>query len=140
MIACDNGHGECTRSLTSLGANINLQDNKGQSALMRLCNNSIYRARHDIFLNLLERGTDVNTQDQSRKTALMIASAREKVVFAAELLKRGAKLNMQDSEGNTALIIAFKAVGHDYNNSDLVELLIRKGADINLQNLKGKIC
>ena len=132
MHACDMGHIEYVQLLIKKEADIDLQGIDGLSALMILCHDHI--THPGIFRCLLERGANVNLQDQWRKTALMIASVKRNKAFVEELLEYEAQLDMQDSEGNTALILAFKI----RYNLNLVELLIRKGADMNLKNKEGQ--
>lgn len=53
--------------------------------------------------------------------------------FSNILLDQGANVNAQAHEGETALLIA----GMDFNNLDLVALLVERGADVNLSNVNG---
>ena len=55
------------------------------------------------------------------------------IVTAEELKELIDDANEQDSDGNTPLMYAAK-----YNNSSVVEALIKEGADVNAQNEDGK--
>ena len=51
--------------------------------------------------------------------------------MAELLLKYGAKVDEKDKDGNTPL---FKAVFFSGGNTDMINLLVRKGADPNSEN------
>ena len=101
---------------------------------MRLCNSGVYTTqRFEIFKFLLESGANVNLQDQSGKTALMIASKKGYIEFVKFLIKYSADTNVQDNEGSSAPMIACNE-----GNVTCVQSLIDKGADIDLQDKQGQ--
>jgi len=74
---------------------------------------------------LLESGADVNAQNAFHATALIWASGDP--VKSRILVERGADVNVRTQQGRTPLMGAAKRNG----NSDLVRLLLEKGADMN---------
>ncbi len=91
---------------------------------------------NEIIIALLEGGASVNMQDIDGKTPLhYVAEGLEKSKNAAlALIKYGANLNIQDEEGNTALHTAVGA-----GNIELIELLLKLGADRNIRNKQGHL-
>jgi len=145
------------------GANVNLQDRNGWTALMV----ASHLGYTDIVKLLLGRGADVNLKNRNGESALMraiVAGAVEVVtmllgegsdvdlptkdgwsalMFACQnggetgivqqLLDRGVNVNHQTKDGISALMIAC-----DRNCSKIVKMLLDKGADANLQNKGGE--
>ncbi|PRY15457.1 hypothetical protein CLV24_10278 [Pontibacter ummariensis] len=97
---------------------------------------------------LLEKGAQVNAQDDVGKTALhyVVSSSRirsevyemEQVQLLDKLLSYGADPNIQDKKGNTVLTQALKAtIGQHIGIMELHKLL-EAGADPNIENNEGK--
>ena|SRR2546430_1767550 len=75
---------------------------------------------------LLERGADINAQDQWGRSALMIAADAGYLDTVKLLLDWEANVHLKDMRGYTALMrAAWK--GH----LDIVNALIERGADVN---------
>lgn len=81
---------------------------------------------------LLAAGTDVNSVDAIRGTALMGAAAGNRVETLRLLLRRGASIQARDEAGNTALMHAANGW-----HAEAVDLLLAAGADPNVHNVKG---
>ena len=113
-------------------AEINMQDNDGWSALMRVCQHFADFSR---TINcLLHNGARVNLQNSEGKTALMIACDDDGYnECIPALIDSGADLNLQDNQGRTALMIAYR----NFLDQVYVKLLITNGADIDLQDNQG---
>lgn len=80
----------------------------------------------EIVRLLLNRGADINAQDEWGRTALMIAADGGYADTVKLLLDWEANVHLRDSNGNTALMrAAWK--GH----LDIVRALIDRGADVN---------
>lgn len=109
--------------LLNSGADVNAQNNKGETALMLACR-KIGKKTAKLLLN---RGADVNLQAKDGRTALMEACSIgviELVQGLVQLLiQAGANIDMQDNNGETALD---KACGR--SDWDIVELLIKNNA------------
>merc|ERR1712034_107491 len=71
MIACIRGHTDMARMLIEHGADKDLKDNNGRTALMIAC----ILGHTDTARMLIEHGADKDLKDDSGQTALMIASS-----------------------------------------------------------------
>ncbi len=80
----------------------------------------------------LNRGTDVNSQNDDEVTALMYAAYKGYIEITELLIDAGANVNIQDDKGWTAFMFAV-----DENHTEIIELLINKDVDVNMQNYKG---
>ncbi|NDB85042.1 MAG: ankyrin repeat domain-containing protein [Alphaproteobacteria bacterium] len=80
---------------------------------------------------LVERGADVNTQDNNNddQTLIHYACWMNNAELAAFLIDQGADVNIQDKNGQTPLY----QVCHE-NNTELAAFLMQRGADVNIQN------
>lgn len=118
----------------------NYRDQYGYTPIMGLLNFNKERPG-DLIRQLLEKNVDLEIRNQWNQTPLLIiasrfASARryDQGISTVELLlQHGAQINEVDESGNTALHLAFKS-----SEWELVELLIRNGADLTATNNDGK--
>ena len=106
---------------------------------------------------LLDQKIDIDTQDDEGWTALMHAAFFGKIEIMQLLLECGACVDMQDKTGITALMYAIMEnkievpgycmdrvtnipyflpmiLSRKYNETEMIELLIEHGAQINIQN------
>eukprot|EP01121_Diplochlamys_sp_Union-15-3_P006774 TRINITY_DN1729_c0_g2_i1.p1 TRINITY_DN1729_c0_g2~~TRINITY_DN1729_c0_g2_i1.p1 ORF type:complete len:706 (+),score=130.91 TRINITY_DN1729_c0_g2_i1:126-2243(+) len=113
---------------------INQKDLEGNTPLHLACSQGI---ECSIVALLLEKGSDINLQNNFGNTALHIVCSlsnpakvfnNEKLIQA--LLTAGAKTDVSNTNGDTPLHIAAK-----HGNVTSITLLLQKGADI---NVKGK--
>ncbi|KAI4144975.1 MAG: hypothetical protein LQ340_006475 [Diploschistes diacapsis] len=126
--ACKAGYIECIRPLLRYGVDLDLQDQKGVTALMLAS-----RHRSEGCLKpLLQHGANANLQDESGDTALIIACRYNDTGNVELLLQHWANANLQDKSGNTALM---RASVHGIKGC--LELLLRHGANANLQDKSG---
>jgi serine/threonine-protein phosphatase 6 regulatory ankyrin repeat subunit B len=86
-----------------------------------------------ILQDLLGQGLDINTQDKSGKTLLMLAASSGKYAAAELLIDKGADLNKYDKNGNT--LLHYLAPGGKKEALALMKKAIDKGADIKSANL-----
>ena len=128
--AVEDGDIENIRILLDAGANPNILDIYGSTALMI----ASLRGHIEIVRLLLERGAQTDWKDNNDGyTALMIASIYSNTEMVRLLLKHGTEVNLQSHYGNTALILASR--GGDMN---IVRLLLKHGANPNIQNNLGE--
>lgn len=86
---------------------------------------------------LLKKKLDVNFVDpESGETALGIAADRLHDDIAADLIKAGANLNVVSKVGHTPLLLA---ANHGEKGLDLLDLLLKAGADPNLTAQSGDL-
>jgi ankyrin repeat protein len=79
------------------GADINMQNKQGLTALMYACLNRYLMVVYD----LVEAGADVNLQDNFSETALMVSSTKK---IINKLLEGGADVNIVDKKGNNVVM------------------------------------
>lgn len=107
--------------------------NEAYTPLMVAANRSFV----EICSFLIEQGADVQAKSESGMTALMLAmnpnSESDSYKISTMILDAGADVNAESGGGNTALMEA----GHKGLTS-VVELLIEKGAHIDIQNKYGE--
>ena len=91
----------------------------------------------DKVRKLLTKKLDVNFVDPaSGDTALVIAADRLHEEIVADLIKAGAKVNVVSKVGHTPLLLA---ANHGEKGLDLLDLLLKAGADPNLAAQTGQL-
>ena len=115
------------------GANINSQNDSGQTALMFFA----LSGPKEIVNLLLKSGAEVNVKDRSGDTAVLysvISSKRENKEIINLLLENGAEVNVpNNSDGKTPLMHAAYA-----RRKDITALFVKHGAEVNAQDNRGE--
>ena len=114
--------------LLKLGAEINLQDNWGDTALIFATTANKYSA----VKYLVENGANVNIRGHNNCTPLIIAAYEGNLKIAKYLIDHGA--DVVDDRGHTALTVALEK-GYD----EIAEMLVDSGVHANLNNMFKKI-
>ena len=117
--------------LLSIGATVDIQDNKRNHALHYAAG----RGFHGIIGILLKWKADVNAIGSEKKTPLHAALQYPKAFRA--LLKAHPILSAQDERGDTALHLAISALTTSPLKGKIVEKLLSLGADVNVRNNAG---
>ena len=143
-----------TKALLKLGANVDLQDKEGKTALMESTNTLqmqmlINASKMDDVVNvkdnegksilmydksdsqlrmLIEAGADVNARDNEGGTVIMYGKSDSQLRM---LIEGGAYVNARDNEGETAL-------WYNIISRSQLKMLIEAGADINARNNEGE--
>jgi ankyrin repeat protein len=132
------GHIEITKALLDHGANVHAQNDNGQTPLHQVSLHSEYQEYgHNHFAKLmLEHGADVNAWDKDQETPLHSASFMSNLEVARVLLDHGANIHARNVHGQTPLHIVSQGILHysEESESDLVELLLSRGADVNARD------
>jgi ankyrin repeat protein len=158
---------ETVKELIKSGANIDIQDKEGWTALMlasrysndtssletvkeliksganlNLQNNDGFTALMltETIQELIKSGANLDLQNCERMTALMLASNNNKLEIVKELIKYGANLDLQDFEGYTALIFASSNYLINNNSQEIIKELIKAGANLNISNMVNDSC
>lgn len=121
---------------------INVQNEKGWTALMLVSRNSIQGSSNELVKLLLKRGANPNLQDNNGYTALMHAvkySHTTSNIETVKLLLKGSdtNLDLQDNDGWTAVMHAVYAC-NSTSNIETVKFLLDKGANHTLRNKEGQ--
>ena len=113
---------------------INVQDNEGNTVLMRIASlKSITKENMQVAEFLIDRKADLNVVNNDRHTALVLAINNNNTEIARLFVEKGAKLDIADRNGYTALMWAIEK-----ENVEMVKLLINKRANIYLKTKDGK--
>jgi ankyrin repeat protein len=159
--AAGNGHSMAAKRLKALGSDQKLSKRQLNA---RLC----YAARHGDLTQLnryLKRGASPNSKNDEGQAALHLAIENDQPAIVSRLLASGASVDAVDGLGNTALHYAAKSgyvdmlrdvskeadldrsnkrgdtalsLALSFGHDDSAQLLIRKGADPNTVNWKGR--
>ena len=126
--AAEVGDSKLIEQLIEAGANLDFQDEDGDTALRR----ASYYGHLEIVEKLLDAGADVNAKNIGGATSLQEASVMGRLEIVEKLLDAGADVNVQDEEGQTALVEASY-----YGYLEIVEKLLDAGADVNAKRRNG---
>lgn len=88
--------------LLSYGADVNLNDDAGQNALICISQTN----RPDNFKKILELTTNIDTRDNLGWSALMYATKKEMLTNIKALLQAGANIHLKDINGSSAYDLA----------------------------------
>jgi ankyrin repeat protein len=121
LYASSNGRTELVAMLLEEGADVNVKDNGGNTALIK----ASLGGHLEIVARLLEKDANVNARSNAGNTALIWASIQGHTETAAMLLENGADVNEENHRGLSALSAA-GLKGH----SETVVMLLEKGANV----------
>ncbi|MBN1428768.1 MAG: ankyrin repeat domain-containing protein [Anaerolineae bacterium] len=125
---------ELLKVLVEAGADLNVPDKRGQTALGGACENK----RVDVVKYYLEHGANPASSDMPLKRACNffydnIPNIIDKTIETCEMLiAAGADVNQGFKTGQTALLEAIR-----FDRSRVVEYLLSQGADVNLLDWHG---
>ena len=135
LAARDDKYFTVAKLLIEKGANVNLVNQSGISALMEASKNGCIK----LVRLLLFNGALTNLKDWQQKTALMHLCSNKAIPkakfleVAQQIIKHGIDINHQSSSGKSALMIACAE-----NNLLAVDFLLRHGAKVNLLDNTGQ--
>ena len=127
MMACRSQHVRLVKFLLQQGANVQVKDKDGKTALHFACELTLTwkPASCDLLNCLTENGADINALRKDNRTPLMVASSCGGVDQITFLIKRGANVHLQDKNGDTALHHAARNMN---NSLEIVCALTAAGA------------
>ena len=124
MGAATNGNLEIVKKLRAAGADIELRDWNGSTALhIAILNNHT-----EIVQQLIDDKANIDAADKEGNTALMLAAKEGNIEIVEQLLTAKAHINMQDRIGWTALICAAQR-----GYPKIVQRLLQAGANPDIQ-------
>ena len=136
--AIENGNLEMVRKLLEKGADPNLQDPNGRTLL----HTAVIEVQVDIVHELINKGAQVNTEDNCKQSPLLDAAelvddvddqkeVADLEIIVKYLLKAGANPNVKDSDSDNKTPLHFAA---QCNNTSMVHDLINHGAIIDAKD------
>jgi hypothetical protein len=128
MQAVSNNDAEIVSALISAGANVNMKDADGDTALTSLGEG----ATVEMTRALINAGAKVNHKNDNGETPLIGAAENDTPDVVKELLEAGAKVNAKNKSGRTALMAAA-----EYGLIENIKLLLNAGADVNMKDKDG---
>lgn len=142
--AAETGNRAVIEALLATGAEIDAQDNAGNTALMS-ARAEEYQQLSQLYRLLLDRGAKIDARDRNGATRL-IQTARGILPAKAMkiLLENGADPNLRDHQGNTAMIhlawwTQYDLIygGMEEDHAAAVKVLADRGADVNVRGSGG---
>ncbi|MCL4361766.1 ankyrin repeat domain-containing protein [Candidatus Dependentiae bacterium] len=137
MEASLHGYNEIVMLLISGGANVNAKNSSGMTPL--ILTSKSYENNAKTAEILINAGASVNERDNAGQNALISALTMGHADLAEYLIKHATKyiswdINIQDSFGKTALIAAAQNFFNHPGFKNIVQTLIRMGANINARD------
>jgi ankyrin repeat protein len=111
---------EIVKALLDAGANPNIQNKYGYTALIYAIENN----NNNIASLLIKSGTDTNIKDTNDIPALLYAVERNNIILIQTLLKANADSDIKDKWNRTILVESI-----NNNNYTIVKTLLRKSID-----------
>ncbi len=108
------------------GANLNLRDKTSRTTALE---HAVRNANREMVQLLIAGGADVNLQNESGESVLMMLDNDATSDLVWDLINAGAKVNAVDKAGNTPLIEAASC-----DNVDVLKTLLDAGAQIQTRN------
>ena len=121
-------HNDAFTFLIDKGADVNLQDHDGYTAL----HHAVETKNFDAISCLVHNGADVNLFTFSKRTPLMLAceSHIQNMDAINFLLNKGADVNLQDRRGYTSLHHAVKSKNFDASSCLVYASFFKQRSDI----------
>jgi len=120
---------EVAERLLDMGANPNITDEIGTTALHEACGENV---PGEMIRKLLAHGANVSTFNTYGVSPIVTSVHNCNIEIVKILLDAGADINAKVQDGSTLLILACCL-----NDYAIVKLLLERGADINAQNRQG---
>ncbi|XP_068616787.1 histone-lysine N-methyltransferase EHMT1-like [Brachionichthys hirsutus] len=130
--AAAEGHQEVCHMLVQAGANLDMFDEEQRTPLMAACENN----HLDTVKYLLRAGAAVGLKDVMGFTCLHLAAKLGHRDIVLHLLSKASRcINGQDDGGWTPITWAI-----EYKHKELVQLLLARGADVNIRDKEENVC
>lgn len=131
--AARHGQDKLVRLLLNRGAEADARSKDGRSPLHEASS----KGSVEVVRILLDAGAGMDVANQHGDTPLMLASQRKSDVIAL-LVERGANLKVRNKSGDTPLLRVVSQYGSSKEAVELVDLMLRSGAEINAATNDGR--
>ncbi|EAY03549.1 hypothetical protein TVAG_042010 [Trichomonas vaginalis G3] len=121
-VAAKENHLDVMKVLLPKIVQIDRYGDDGTNPLLNSCGNGNY----EMFMFLIENGSDITLTDNDNRTSLSYAVSGKNLEIIKYLLESGININTADKNGKTPLMYAVKT-----KDFELVKYLISIGAEIN---------
>lgn len=123
------GREECLQVLIDMGADVDVVNNSGSSALMYAC----ATGKIECVEILLEAKANIEKKGLYGQTPLHAAAMRGDENIVRLLLEHGSQVNETDDNGDTALHLARR-----FGKTETENMLLSMGADRGMKNSRGQ--
>lgn len=119
------GNNKVFQIFMNYNADFNLKDYSGKTVLFYAVEGGNLVILKDVINNI----NNINVLDENHQTALFRAVLKDDISLAMELILHGINVNFLDKDGQNVL---FNAILQGVKNLPLIELLIKKGINLNV--------
>ena len=119
------GNNKIFQIFMKYNADFNIKDGHGKTVLF----DAVEGGNLDILKDVINNTNNLNILDENHQNALFSAVIKDDISLATELILNGINVNFLDKDGQNVL---FNAILQGAKNLPLIELLIKKGINLNI--------
>ena len=119
------GNNKIFQIFMKYNADFNIKDSHGKTVLF----DAVEGGTLDILKDVINNTNNLNILDENHQNALFSAVLKDDISLATELILNGINVNFLDKDGQNVL---FNAILQGAKNLPLIELLIKKGINLNI--------
>lgn len=119
------GNNKIFQIFMKYNADFNIKDSHGKTVLF----DAVEGGNLDILKDVINNTNNLNILDENHQNALFSAVIKDDISLATELILNGINVNFLDKDGQNVL---FNAILQGAKNLPLIELLIKKGINLNI--------
>ena len=119
------GNNKIFQIFMKYNADFNIKDSHGKTVLF----DAVEGGNLDILKDVINNTNNLNILDENHQNALFSAVMKDDISLATELILNGINVNFLDKDGQNVL---FNAILQGAKNLPLIELLIKKGINLNI--------
>ena len=119
------GNNKIFQIFMKYNADFNIKDSHGKTVLF----DAVEGGNLDILKDVINNTNNLNILDENHQNVLFSAVIKDDISLATELILNGINVNFLDKDGQNVL---FNAILQGAKNLPLIELLIKKGINLNI--------
>lgn len=119
------GNNKIFQIFMKYNADFNIKDSHGKTVLF----DAVEGGNLDILKDVINNTNNLNILDENHQNVLFSAVLKDDISLATELILNGINVNFLDKDGQNVL---FNAILQGAKNLPLIELLIKKGINLNI--------